>query len=72
MGKGRQNQLKPVCSSRLNDVGKMEGSVAAVKAVGGPPVHGLYDHHPLSPTKASTPILRGIVVYCILQVACPG
>ena len=37
----------------------MDTSGAGAKAMGGPPVHGLYDHHTLSPAKASTPVMRG-------------
>ena len=47
------------CSSHFDGIGKLDVGGSGVKAVGGPPVHGLYDHHSLSPPKASTPLLRG-------------
>ena len=50
----------PACSSsHFDGIGKLDGGGSGVKTVGGPPVHGLYDHHSVSPPKASTPLLRG-------------
>ena len=45
----------------------METGGGGAKPVGGPPVHGLYDHNSLSPTKASTPIMRGKLVVEVLR-----
>ena len=61
----------PHCSSHLDGIGKMDTGGTGAKSVGGPPVHGLYDHHSASPAKASTPLMRaGTCKHVLMRISC--